>query len=302
MPPANRRKAGVVRLLGICGLGGGLAFLLIGGLGLVVSSAVFESLPGYPDIEPLSQKSNTYAAQNDGTSVLLASFYDQNRIEVDWDEISPYARDAVIAATPAREIKKMRLAIGAEKKFPQNDILRQYLNITGFGGTVYGNEAAANYYFGTTAAELTLPQAANLVEIVDNPAKFRLDNPGSETNGYAVNKARRDYIPREMVEQVKITAAEFQAAVATPVQPAIQGTFNDSCRGRRTMIFRTETRETTPGRAAETPARSSPPSARSIRVSSGWRRNWTCAASFRRPRLSECIAPTAARSCRPRRP
>ncbi|TFD34407.1 hypothetical protein E3T34_05110 [Cryobacterium sp. TMT1-62] len=237
MPPANRRKAGVVRLIGICGLGGGLAFLLIGGLGLVVSITVFESLPGYPDIEPLSQKSNTYAAQNDGTSVLLASFYDQNRIEVDWDEISPYARDAVIAATPAREIKKMRLAIGAEKKFPQNDILRQYLNITGFGGTVYGNEAAANYYFGTTAAELTLPQAASLVEIVDNPAKFRLDNPGSETNGYPVNKARRDYILREMVEHEKITAAEFQAAVATPVQPAIQGTFNDSCRGPQNYDF-----------------------------------------------------------------
>ena len=149
--------------------------IALSGLGATNAITVFESLPGYPDIEPLSQKSNIYATQNDGTSVLLASFYDQNRIEVDWDEISPYARDAVIAATPAREIKEMRLAIGAERKFPQNDILRQYLNITGFGGTVYGIEAAANYYFGTTAAELTLPQAASLVAIVNNPAKFRLD-------------------------------------------------------------------------------------------------------------------------------
>ncbi|TFC59768.1 penicillin-binding protein [Cryobacterium sp. TMT2-15-1] len=263
--------------------------IALSGLGATNTITVFENLPGYLDIEPLSQKSNIYATRNDGTSVLLASFYDQNRIEVDWDEISPYARDAVIAsedprfyehggidaqgtlravvtttlggvtqggssitqqyvknvrvqkcelepddrlrqrcydavtaATPDRKIKEMRLAIGVEKKYPKNDILRQYLNIAGFGGTVYGIEAAANYYFGTTAAELTLPQAASLVAIVNNPAKFRLDNSGSESNGYAVNKARRDYILREMVKHEKITAAEFQAAVATPVQPAIQ--------------------------------------------------------------------------------
>ncbi|TFC91566.1 penicillin-binding protein [Cryobacterium sp. TMT3-29-2] len=265
----------------------------LSGLGAANTITVFENLPGYLDIEPLSQKSDIYATQNDGTPVLLASFYDQNRIEVGWDEISPYARDAVVASedprfyehggvdaqgtlraavttavggvtqggssitqqyvknvrvqkcelesderlrrqcynavtatTPDRKIKEMRLAIGVEKKFPKNAILRQYLNITGFGGTVYGIEAAANYYYGTTAAALTLPQAASLVAILNNPAKFRLDNPGSATNGeaggYAVNKARRDYILREMVRYEKITAAEYRAAVDSPIQPAIQ--------------------------------------------------------------------------------
>jgi membrane peptidoglycan carboxypeptidase len=264
----------------------------LSGLGAANAITVFENLPGYLDIEPLSQKSNIFATENDGTPVLLASFYDQNRIEVDWDQISPYARDAVVASedprfydhggvdaqgtlraavttalggvtqggssitqqyvknvrvqqcelepddelrkgcynavtatAPDRKIKEMRLAIGVEKKFTKNDILRQYLNITGFGGTVYGLEAAANYYYGTTAAELTLPQAASLVAIVNNPAKFRLDNPSSETNGeangYAVNKARRDYILREMVKHEKITVEEFQAAVAAPIEPAI---------------------------------------------------------------------------------
>ncbi len=262
-------------------------------LGAANTITVFENLPGYLDIAPLSQKSNVYATENDGTPVLLASFYDQNRIEVDWDKISPYVRDAVIAGedpryyehggvdaqgtlravvttalggvtqggssitqqyvknvrvqkcerepddqlrmqcydavtatTPDRKIKEMRLAIGVEKKFPKNDILLQYLNITGFGGTVYGIEAAANYYFSTTAAQLTLPQATSLVAIVNNPAKFRLDNPGSEANGdangYAVNKARRDYILREMLRYQKITEAEFRAAVDTPIQPAIK--------------------------------------------------------------------------------
>ena len=51
---------------------------------------VFENLPDYLAIDQLSQKSNIYATQSDGTPVLLASFYDQNRVEVRWDEISQF--------------------------------------------------------------------------------------------------------------------------------------------------------------------------------------------------------------------
>ena len=53
--------------------------------------------------------------------------------------------DAATVATPDRKLREMRLAIGVEKKYGKDDILRQYLNIAGFGGRVYGIEAAANY-------------------------------------------------------------------------------------------------------------------------------------------------------------
>ncbi|MCU1637096.1 MAG: Membrane carboxypeptidase (Penicillin-binding protein) [Cryobacterium sp.] len=253
---------------------------------------VFEKLPGYLAVQPLSQKSNIYATRSDGTPVLLASFYDQNRVEVSWPQISQFVKDAVVAGedpryyehggvdlqgtiratattvagtqtqggssitqqyvknvlvqkceleadpekqarcydaatetTADRKLKEMRLAIGMEKKYSKDEILSQYLNITGFGGTVYGIEAAANYYFNNTAANLTLPQAASLVAIVNNPVKFQLDIPGSETNGvangYAANKERRDYILGEMLRYKKILPEEFRAAVATPVQPVI---------------------------------------------------------------------------------
>ena len=119
----------------------------------------------------------------------------------------------------------MRLAIGVEKRYSKSEILLGYLNIAGFGGTVYGIEAAANYYYSTTAANLTLAQAASLIAIVNNPEKFRLDQPESETNGaangYAANTDRRDYILANMLEEKKITRAEYDAAIATPVQPAI---------------------------------------------------------------------------------
>jgi len=253
---------------------------------------VFEGLPDFVTIDRLSEKSNIYARQTDGTPVLLASFYDQNRIEVEWDAISPFAKDAAVAGedprfyehggidlqgtfratmstvaggaiqggssitqqyvknvliqkceliadeeahdacynnatetTPERKLKEMRLAIGVEKVMGKNDILRQYFNIAGFGGTVYGIEAAANYYYNTTAANLTLAQAASLVAIVNNPVKFQIDRPASETNGvangYAANRQRRDYLLGAMLTHDKISEADYAAAIATPIEPII---------------------------------------------------------------------------------
>ena len=264
----------------------------LSGIAATNTISVFENLPDYINIEPLSQKSDIFATRSDGTPELLASFYDQNRIEVGWDEISQFAKDAAVAGedprfyehggvdlqgtlratattvaggntqggssitqqyvknvlvqkcelltdkrahsacydaatktTPDRKLKEMRLAIGVDKNYSKHDILQQYFNITGFGGTVYGIEAAANYYFNTTAALLTLPQAASLVAIVNNPVKFQLDRPASETNGaangYAANKQRRDYILREMLRYKKISQADYDAAVAAPVEPVV---------------------------------------------------------------------------------
>ena len=52
---------------------------------------------------------------------------------------------------PDRKLKEMKYAIGLEKKYSKDDDPRGYLNIAGFGGHVYGIEAAAQYYFGTHA-------------------------------------------------------------------------------------------------------------------------------------------------------
>ena len=264
----------------------------LAGLSASNTITVFDSLPDYLGIEQLSQKSNIYATQSDGTAVLLASFYDQNRIEVESDSISQFVKDAAIAGedprffehngidiqgtlravvsttlsdslqggssitqqyvknvlvqkceviadqeqsdlcytaatevTAARKLREMRFAIAVEKKYDKADILHQYLNITGFGGTVYGIEAAANHYFDTTAAAVTLPQAASLVAIVNNPRKFQLDRPDSATNGaandYAANKVRRDYILGEMLAEEKISLAQYEGAVATVITPVI---------------------------------------------------------------------------------
>lgn len=149
------------------------------------------------------------------------------------EEVAAFEEATEISAS--RKLKEMRYAISIEKQYAKDDILRGYLNIAHFGGRVYGIEAAAQYYFdGTTAANLTLAQAASLIAIVNHPEKFRLDYPDSEENGaatvndkgepvpYAANKDRRDYILEEMLKLKKITQEEYDAAVATPVQPVLR--------------------------------------------------------------------------------
>ncbi|MDR6973143.1 transglycosylase domain-containing protein [Leifsonia shinshuensis] len=127
--------------------------------------------------------------------------------------------------SPDRKVKEMKYAIGIEKKYTKDQILVGYLNIAGFGGTVYGIEAAAKYYYNTTAAALTPAQAASLVAIVNEPTSLKIDDPESKTNGaangYAKNKERRDYILGKMYQYKRLTKAQYQEAVKTPIQPVI---------------------------------------------------------------------------------
>ncbi|QWL27420.1 PASTA domain-containing protein [Rathayibacter toxicus] len=135
------------------------------------------------------------------------------------------AYEQATAPTPARKIKEMRLAIGLEKKYSKNDILLGYLNIALFGGTVYGIEAAANYYFGIPASQLSASQSAALLAIVNNPVKFRLDKPGNEengaANGYAETKERRDYILGQELKYGQIDQATYDSAIAEQITPKI---------------------------------------------------------------------------------
>ena len=299
---------GILGFVGLSALAGVLVTaavtpaLAVTGMAANNGISMFENLPGYLEIDDLSQKTDIYATQPDGSQALLASFFDENREEVGWDAISQYVKDAAVsgedprfyehggvdiqgtirgavstyilnkdvqggssitqqyvknvlinngvreatteedkqkaydAATetsPERKLKEMRYAIALEKKFSKDDILKGYLNIAAFGGRVYGIESAAQYYYGTTAANVTLAQAASLIAIVNHPEKFRLDKPDSEDNGvntvndkgepapYAANKERRDYILDEMLKGGKITQEEHDAAIAEPVAPAI---------------------------------------------------------------------------------
>ncbi|RIJ59722.1 transglycosylase domain-containing protein [Clavibacter phaseoli] len=117
----------------------------------------------------------------------------------------------------ARKLKEMRLAIGLEKKFSKNDILLGYLNIANYGGSVYGIQSAAKYYYGVNATDLSIAQAASLVATVNYPTALRIDEPGN----IPANQERRDILIDNMLKHHSITQEQHDEAIATPVTPAI---------------------------------------------------------------------------------
>jgi len=130
---------------------------------------------------------------------------------------APSAQQAQSAYAPTltRKIKELRLAIGVEKKMSKNQILAGYLNAA-FFGTFYGNQAvgvgaAAERYFDTTAAKLTLPQAALLAGMVENPDA---DNPVLHP-GNAL--ARRNVVLARMAQLHIITQAHAVAVGKRPL-------------------------------------------------------------------------------------
>lgn len=133
--------------------------------------------------------------------------------------------DDATKVDPVRKLKEMRYAIGLEKEYSKNDILQSYLNIALFGGRVYGVQSASEYYFGVSAKDISLAQAATLVAILNNPDNLRIDQPDSKdngaANGYAQTLARRNYVLDRMLVNGKITKEEHDAAVATKVEPKI---------------------------------------------------------------------------------
>ncbi|MFT4157179.1 MAG: transglycosylase domain-containing protein [Microbacterium sp.] len=291
--------ASVTPVLAMTGITGSTAFSL------------FEELPENLKVGTPMEQSTIYGTDANGKPFALASFYEQNRVPVSYDQIATVMYDAILSsedknfythggvnlgatlkaafgnvvgttdrgastitqqyvknvqiqeceqnvdttaenydelvnkcwstyavakgnAGMQRKLREMRYALQIEKEYSKNDILLGYLNISSFGGQVYGIEAAANHYFSTSAAKLTVAQAATIAGMVQEPNTLRIDMPegtytdkdgvahNSAADGYANTLARRNYVLDRMLEDGKITKAQYDEAIATPITPAIR--------------------------------------------------------------------------------
>ena len=79
----------------------------------------------------------------------------------------------------ARKVQEAIIALLLEAFLPKRRILELYLNVIEWGNGVFGAEAAAKRYFGTSAAQLSAEQAARLAAMIPSPRRFER-NPGSE--------------------------------------------------------------------------------------------------------------------------
>ncbi|NAZ82754.1 PASTA domain-containing protein, partial [Kineococcus sp. R8] len=116
----------------------------------------------------------------------------------------------------ARKLREMKLAVGVEKTMSKDEILAGYLNIAYFYNNVYGIEAASQLYFSKSARDLTLPEAAMLAGLVQNPAAY---NPLRKPDAAV---ARRNVVLNRMGELGVIDQPTLQAALAAPIGLAPQ--------------------------------------------------------------------------------
>jgi len=94
----------------------------------------------------------------------------------------PAAQAAAAADNLSRKIDQLRMAVQVAHSMSKQEILAGYLNDSFYGSGAWGIEAAAETYFHTTAAKLTMLQAATLAGIVENPAQYDpLSNPLTST-------------------------------------------------------------------------------------------------------------------------
>ena len=74
--------------------------------------------------------------------------------------------------TYERKAREIVLAAELTRRYSKDEILELFLNENYYGNLAYGVEAAAETYFGSTAAVLNLPQAAFLAGLPQGPSIY----------------------------------------------------------------------------------------------------------------------------------
>ena len=74
--------------------------------------------------------------------------------------------------TIERKVKEAFLAIWLETRLTKNEILKLYLDRAYMGGGTFGVDAAAQFYFGKSARDVTLSEAAMLAGLFKAPGRF----------------------------------------------------------------------------------------------------------------------------------
>ncbi len=110
-----------------------------------------------------------------------------------------------------RKLKDMVLARRIEASLSKNDILYLYLNQIYFGAGAYGIEAAAQTYFGKSARDLQVHEAALIAGLVPRPAEW---NPHVAPD---IARKKQLTVLHRMVEQGFLTEEQRESWAAQPL-------------------------------------------------------------------------------------
>ena len=119
--------------------------------------------------------------------------------------------EACSAETVTRKLRELRIAANVMHRMTRPQLLAAYLNAAYFANDVVGVQVAAQFYFSTSAAHLTLTQAALLAGLVRNPAAY---DPRQHPEAAL---ARRGTVLARMAQLGDITQEAAAAATARPL-------------------------------------------------------------------------------------
>ena len=116
-----------------------------------------------------------------------------------------------------RKVREAVLAVEIENALSKQEILELYLNKIFLGYRSYGVAAAAQTYFGKNLDELTLSEMAVIAGLPKAPSTM---NPL-----YSPKRAeeRRNVVLGRMLDENKITKAEYDAAIKEPIVASYHG-------------------------------------------------------------------------------
>lgn len=124
--------------------------------------------------------------------------------------------------TVTRKMREMVLAMAMEWKFSKDQLLELYLNKVYFGGGSYGVDAASRLFFGHSATEMSLGEAAVVAGLVKAPSHY------SPTADAEAAQQRAQVVLGVMVDAGVITRAQADATEPANLSPVKEGGQNSA--------------------------------------------------------------------------
>lgn len=121
--------------------------------------------------------------------------------------------------TFSRKLKEVMLAILVETKFTKEQILEMYLNEVSYGGATYGIEEAAHLFFGKSAKDLNLAEAALLSGLPKAPTTYSPFGANPE-----LARSRQLEVLSRMTQEGFITGKAAESAAQEDLEFASQKT------------------------------------------------------------------------------
>jgi penicillin-binding protein 1A len=115
-----------------------------------------------------------------------------------------------------RKIQEALMAIQIERYFTKSQIFTMYANQVDLGHGNFGYEAAAQFFFGKSLGQLTLPEAALLAGIPKSPTAY------SPILHPEASRRRRNQVLLAMLENGKISQEQYAEAANAPLSLNIQ--------------------------------------------------------------------------------